>query len=379
MPVIRAAGKTDDAIYKHLSDNKTVEAANEAMAMIMENRIAKWAPGMTLEETEEVCCHSWKNSRQNISKQLLQEPENANPLFDEHLKSLKERYPEESGVLDYIQGLSLELQHRFFKDRDAQNSRFSSSECLAAFKEVAPLGEWFYAFSLDRRIYELSTNRVNRMVTVKRENSVVIKDAHALHAKARDCVQKFAARYGDLKMTNAGTNALKDCCYEAFWALLLLTGRRPSEICLPEVTLELIPDKPYQVMVSGLGKKNPFKAQPPRCLPVLARAESIINCLSLLRGAHFGGKRRTSIHPKPPLAPAIALFGDERLATYNILRGIYGQLALLTRECHGWGTTFVADRFLTLVRGHEANGVIRSQDHYDTITLVMREQVRLEA
>lgn len=378
MPVKRTAGKSDQAIYAYLSDHKTVEAAKEAVAMIMEIRTAKWASTMTLEETEEVCCHSWKNSLQKVSKRLLQDAGNANPLFDEHLKSLKERYPEEN-VLDCIHGLSLELRHRFFKDRDAQ-TRFSSPECLAAFKEVALLGEWFYAFRLETKIYELSQKRVNKMVTVKRENSVVIKDAHALHAKARDCVNKFPARYGDLKMANAGTNTLKDCCYEAFWALCLLTGRRPKEICSPEVTLELVPDKPYQVMVSNLCKKNPFKDQPPRCLPVLARAQLIIDCLSLLRQADFGGKRQTSIHSKPPIGPAIALFGDERLAKYNILRGMYGQLAFLTRDCHRWGTTFVADHFLTLVRGHEANGVIRSQDHYDAITLAtMGAQVRLEA
>jgi hypothetical protein len=59
---------------------------------------------------------------------------------------------------------------------------------------------------------------------------------------------------------------------------------------------------------------------------------------------------------------------------------MYGQLAFLTRDCHRWGTTFVADHFLTLVRGHEANGVIRTQDHYDAITLAtMGAQVRLEA
>jgi len=257
MPVKRTAGKSDQAIHAYLSNHKTVEAAEKAVAMIMDIRAAKWAPGMTLEETEEACCHSWKNAHQNVSKLLLQDPENGNPVFDEHLKSLKERYPEEGGVLDYIQRLPLELQHRFFKDRDAQK-RFSSPECLAAFKEVAPLREWFYAFRLDHKIYELSQNRVNRMVTVKRENAVVIKNAQALHAKARDCVDNFPARYGDLKMTNAGTNALKDCCYKALWALLLLTGRRPKEMCSPEVTLELVPDTPYQVMVTNLCKKNPF-------------------------------------------------------------------------------------------------------------------------
>jgi hypothetical protein len=41
MPVKRTAGKSDQAIYAYLSDHKTVEAAKEAVAMIMEIRTAK--------------------------------------------------------------------------------------------------------------------------------------------------------------------------------------------------------------------------------------------------------------------------------------------------------------------------------------------------
>jgi integrase len=363
----RRAGKSDKSILNFLLENKTTDGAQKAVAMITEIRPSKWSSNMTEEETLRVCCHTWKNAYQNISKHILRDSGNKNPCFDKHLEELLMAYPDES-ILRDVQHFPLERQHRFYRNRYAHD-QFTSKKCYEMFKKIAPVQEWFYSFILDRKIYEASKKRVDDEVKRKQVDTLVVDNVDDILQKAAACVRELPARYRDLEGVNSGVKALKNCCYEAFWSLCLLTGRRPHELCDENVVMTAVDGKPYQIMINKLAKKDPFKESKPWVFPVLTRSKHVLQALAVLRGAKFDGKGREGIHARAPKTPATGLFGGSVGVKYGVFRGIYGQCAFHTRHDHGWGITFCRDKFLQLVRGHKGTAPIRPQDHYDTLTL----------
>jgi hypothetical protein len=202
-------------------------------------------------------------------------------------------------------------------------------------KKLRPLQDWFYDFRMDADIAGQGRAAQEIRATEAGTDAPILglETVHKSHKCACHCIVSLPERVADLTERRAEKWEWYALIFETLSAIMLVTGRRPCEILDPrgQTTLKPVPEKPYHLTVTGLYKKPRgqycMEGHQEYTIPVLERAERVIEAIQILRSATLPGSDKVILREGQD---AVRMRHSERLLgirTYGQLRGVYTHLA----------------------------------------------------
>jgi hypothetical protein len=238
-------------------------------------------------------------------------------------------------------------------------------------RRLKPMPQWFYSFEMPVEVAEASvaqrqaalTNTRCNTTPFSREEVIGYVRAATLTLERLPTVilelnQRAAMRKGSWTPRR---HEWLSTVYQAAVALQLVTGRRPTEILDPrgQVVIEPCPGNDRLMNVRGLYKTLCHADDHTmHTVPLLCSYDTVVSALQLVRTTMWPGTEERVLRDDPQLRKkaAIKMFGD-KVAKYDLLRGIYCHIAHALAAEIGWMPSAPIELFAKMALGHSSENI----------------------